>query len=332
MQPIGSTTSSIQNFTPASEKPFRVKEAVKDAFDTLEKTFMFTGFLGILTFAANPIGGALLMGGSLLGLAAIRVARAWEGTKGEVPEPVRNAMHQIQGLITEAFVFLGSSFLPDLTGKNPKTKEEIDPNETPILMIHGFSNSSSSWHYHRKRLKEAGHKNLFTINLGDPRLSIEEDYVKKVDEMVQEIKKLTGRNDIVFVAHSMGGLVAREWRQNYAIDTEVKDIVTLGTPHDGTRLAHLTLGLSKCGKEMLPGSPLIEKQQEIAATDTETNYLHIGSRADHVVIPEGSAYWGSAPNTEIVTLDATGHGGMLFSDTVGDILVSHLAHCLNTKN
>jgi triacylglycerol esterase/lipase EstA (alpha/beta hydrolase family) len=216
--------------------------------------------------------------------------------------------------------------------KNPKTKEEINPNETPILMIHGFSNSSSSWFYHHKRLKEAGHKNLFTINLGDPRLSIEEDYAKKVDEMVQEIKRLTGRNDIVLVGHSMGGLVAIEWRQNYAVGTEVKNIVTLGTPHDGTKMAHLTLGLSKCGKEMLPDSDLIKRQQEVAATDTETEYLRIRSRADHTIIPEHSAYWGSAPKTEIVTLDATGHGGMLFSDTVGDILVSHLAHCLNAKN
>lgn len=52
---------------------------------------------------------------------------------------------------------------------------------------------------------------------------------------IQEIKNQTKSNKVDIVAHSMGGLLAREYLEsdNYFLDDDVDQLITLGTPHNG---------------------------------------------------------------------------------------------------
>ena len=161
---------------------------------------------------------------------------------------------------------------------NDTTK--IDPTQPPILMIHGFLGRSSNMIYHRHSLvnrkpkpgsEEKKIKNIFTVDLGTPFHSIEE-YAKVVHTRVLEINKLTGRKDLIIVAHSMGGLVADAYKKLYATQDGITIIVriTMGTPLEGTPVAYLASLFSKAARQMKPSSDFI-KYRTMKSNDTFKN-------------------------------------------------------------
>src|SRR5690606_4658923 len=122
----------------------------------------------------------------------------------------------------------------------------------------------------------AGQRNIFTINLGSAFQDMD-SCADKVHEMVEEIKRRTGRSDLKIVGHSMGGLVAIHYKQKHPDDVEVKDIITLGTPLDGTRVA-VAAPFSPLAKQMREGSEFVQEKKALMAQDTTTRYLHLVSK------------------------------------------------------
>ncbi|WP_098038857.1 esterase/lipase family protein [Estrella lausannensis] len=309
--------------------PLRIKDIAHIAFYTLGALFAAAATISLIVsltvISAEAIAGTILTI-SLIGLGTLAGLKLWELATPHLPECLRRVANIIQILVTEVLGILSliALFPVDLTKSDPKTRDEINPEETPILMIHGFLGSSNNWVYHKSRLKAAGYQNVFSINLGNPLISIDE-YARRVDAKVKEIQELTGRKDIRLLTHSMGGLVARQWRYTMAQDTDVKEIVTLGTPLDGTYVAYGTLGLSSCGKEMFPGSDFVKQQQEWAAHDQTTDYYHIATKTDLIILPMDSAKRGGSPGDKLKvdTLDATGHVGYLFSDKAADLVIDY---------
>jgi triacylglycerol esterase/lipase EstA (alpha/beta hydrolase family) len=203
---------------------------------------------------------------------------------------------------------------------------DCDSSQTPILLIHGFCGSSNNWLYHIQRLREAGYKNIFTINLGSPFRSID-DYACRVKHMVAKIQGLLPEHPgIALVGHSMGGLVARHYRYTYA-DAQhenVQKIFTIGTPLDGTYLAYLASWISPAARQMEPGSSYVQQQQQFARCDDTTKYVHIGTNVDSIVVPGSSALKGGSQHIKTAVLDATGHVEYLFSDATADLLIDEL--------
>lgn len=59
-------------------------------------------------------------------------------------------------------------------------------------------------------------------------------------EKIDEIKALCGCDKVDLVAHSMGGLVARQYVQSDAYEDDVDQLIFLGTPHLGSPEAYVT--------------------------------------------------------------------------------------------
>jgi hypothetical protein len=75
------------------------------------------------------------------------------------------------------------------------------------------------------------------FGIGDYQLSIQkseriENYALRLKEIIDYIKITTGRNEINIVAHSMGGLVVREYLDLFGIES-IKKVVFVNTPHYG---------------------------------------------------------------------------------------------------
>lgn len=210
----------------------------------------------------------------------------------------------------------------DLEARNP-IHEECDPNQTPILMIHGFTGSSNNWLFHKHHLSKAGHRNIFTINLGSAFQDMD-SCADKVRDMVDLIKERTGRSDLKIVGHSMGGLVAIHYRQKYEDHVEVKDIVTLGAPLDGTRIAVIAQA-SPLARQMVHGSEFVYQLQKNMERDENTRYLHVVSNCDWFIWPSYSAGAGTAPKTKIIHLDRTGHVPFLFSKSTSQAIIEQLS-------
>lgn len=314
---------------------FRIKKVVTIAFYFLLAAFsvmaaagsFFLVGMGSLSVISAKICSLVVLV-SLIGLGVLLTLKVWQWIEPYAPNVVRLPLNYIQSFICGGIsaVVLAIIWPINLEKKNP-TARDCDKNQTPILMIHGFLGSSNNWIYHRYRLKNAGYKNLFSINLGSHFTSLTAS-AEKLRKMVKEVYKQTGRNDIVFLCHSRGGLVAREYNQHYASKdgVEVKKIITLGTPLRGTGIAKCTFGFVRSCKEMYPDSDIVKEQQKFVDCSSKTQYLHIASRSDHIICPTTNALPSIYnKNIRIKWLNSTGHISYLFSDAAADLIIQNLS-------
>ena len=59
-----------------------------------------------------------------------------------------------------------------------------------------------------------------------------ENYAIRLAEIVNDVKQRTGSNTVTIVAHSMGGLVAREYVALFG-EGSLNKLITINTPHQG---------------------------------------------------------------------------------------------------
>lgn len=200
--------------------------------------------------------------------------------------------------------------------------------EAPILLVHGYLHNSSGWIAQRRRLKKAGFKNIFTVDLGAiPNKSIA-DYGKILSQRVEKIQRLTGRKDIKLIGHSMGGVVSSYYALHLASEKniDVTDVITLNSPLRGTKMHFF--GPGTCARNMAFNCPFIKALSQKIKNSTKTRFFHIASSADFVVLP----YY-SALNTEkkihevkenMYVARGLGHMAALFSKKIIEIEIEYL--------
>ncbi|MBI4742553.1 MAG: alpha/beta fold hydrolase [Betaproteobacteria bacterium] len=175
----------------------------------------------------------------------------------------------------------------------------------PVLLIHGYGCSRGAWWWLRRRLERAGWQ-VATINLEPIYTSIDntlEPLARRIDAVLAE----TGAAQLILVGHSMGGLVARAYLHRFGAE-RVARLVTLGTPHGGSRLAHIAIGRN--GRQMEPGSDWLQAlPRPVVAPETVVIY----SPHDNYVMPQANLRLEGASHRPV---DAVGHLAMLFSPRV----------------
>ena len=116
--------------------------------------------------------------------------------------------------------------------------EKIDYTERfrPILLIHGFNSSFTTWNWMVQRLWADGFRNIFAMKIfsyttGLPRL------FEQLTHAIDQILSLLPNYDfLTIIGHSMGGMVSRYYlKQESEEDCKVRLCVTLGAPHYGIR-------------------------------------------------------------------------------------------------
>jgi triacylglycerol lipase len=88
------------------------------------------------------------------------------------------------------------------------------------------------------------------------------------------------------IGHSMGGLVARYYVQRLGGDAHVHTLVTLGTPHQGTRAARL-FPRGVC-QQLTPGSDVVKELTE-PAPGCQTRFVSFWSDNDALISPKQAA-------------------------------------------
>lgn len=238
----------------------------------------------------------------------------------KLPRPLEIVINIIHATITEvlALLVLSATYFVDLEKRDPK---EIINNQKPILLIHGLYHNSACWLYYRNILNKADVGPVFTINLGSPFNKIE-DHAEKVKEKVAEIQKQTGRKDIMLVGHSMGGLVASEFALRHADqETQVTDIVTIGTPLKGTPIAYM--GFGKDAKQLRHNCSYIKELSKSICEQNKIRYFHIGTETDELVVPYNSSLLLENKKAKHLKISNLGHIGIVFSDRIIDAVIDH---------
>lgn len=215
-------------------------------------------------------------------------------------------------MVFEAFA-VAASFLLRPFGYLTDQAVSIGPSQgRPILLIHGYLHDSSAWTFLKQAWSQSGLGPIYTLNLAHPFLSIR-DYGAQVAKKAEKIAQERGRNDLVLIGHSMGGLVASWYASKLAPPTKELQVITIGSPLHGTHVAAIAIGPN--GREMRRGSEFIEELQRGIDRCSQIDFYHIASMADQLILPGSSGKRGRDPNQEYI-LNDIGHLTLLFSPRV----------------
>lgn len=186
----------------------------------------------------------------------------------------------------------------------------------PVLLIHGYQCNRGFWWWIRPRLERAGWQ-VATHSLHPVFADIDE-YVEQVSQRIEDVCSATGAQRLILVGHSMGGLVARAYLRQ-AGPARVARLVTLGSPHHGSKLA--ILGIGRNARQMVPGNRWLDalnRAGAIPAMQTVSLY----SCQDNYVMPQDSPVIVEAKN---LPFSGIGHLEMAFSAWTAGVLLDELA-------
>lgn len=160
------------------------------------------------------------------------------------------------------------------------------PPRPPVLLVHGFMDNRSVFVLLRRHLARNGLQQVECLNYSP----LTRDIRKAAESLGRHVEDLcarTGREQIDVVGHSLGGLMARYYIQRLGGDARVRTLVTLGTPHSGTR-AVPPAGAHPLVRQMRPGSGVVEELRA-PAPGCRTRFVSFWSDLDEVMTPPETA-------------------------------------------
>ncbi len=174
----------------------------------------------------------------------------------------------------------------------------------PVLLLHGIGCNAAVWTTMRRYLEGEGLGPVYALSYGPPFAAIA-TFAPQVADKIAQIERDTGATQVVIVGHSMGGLVARTYLRIYG-GARVRRVVTLGTPHAGSRHAWLMSGASLA--QMRPGSAYLATLVTPDEREKGVPIVSLWSWHDSMVTPQTSSRldW-----TENIVLDGIAHNAML---------------------
>jgi triacylglycerol lipase len=174
-----------------------------------------------------------------------------------------------------------------------------------VVLVHGYFCNRGFWNDWLRRLHEQ--QVPFVAVTLEPIFGSISDSAPAIDAAVQRLSAATGFAPVI-VAHSMGGLVARQWWTEKAAGsgvssvTRVHHLITLGTPHAGTWLA--TLGMTTNARQMRIQSPWLQDLLTREPPEHRARTTCYFSSCDNIVFPAEHATLAGARN---VGLDGVAH-------------------------
>jgi len=193
-------------------------------------------------------------------------------------------------------------------------REQIDGAGRPVLLVHGFFCNAGIF---TRLLKDLSGRPARAINL-DPMYWSVDVGVERLKAEILKFSQAHAKQHIVLIAHSMGGVYAR-----YLLAREhslpVHGLLTLGSPHSGTRLAALLPG----GNERGPVRPKTRWLSESKLTRLAENFrlLAVLSWQDNIIVPQSSAIATDAPELEF---SGIGHVALLYHPRVRAAILATL--------
>ncbi|MDQ3618780.1 MAG: alpha/beta fold hydrolase [Actinomycetota bacterium] len=185
--------------------------------------------------------------------------------------------------------------------------DEVVENEIPVLLVHGYGGGPESMSVLERLLQEQDRRVVSVALPGSGRGDIVAS-ARALDEVIAA----EGTPWVDVVGFSAGGLVARTLVLQEGDDGNVRFLVSLGTPHHGTRLAGLATAFdpSLCARacwQMIPGSRFLRKLNSRGDEPPRASVTSIFSADDGVVNPPGSARLRWAQNIRIQDVCPNAH-------------------------
>ncbi|MFC0601130.1 lipase family alpha/beta hydrolase [Streptomyces palmae] len=209
-------------------------------------------------------------------------------------QPLRSSSALIRATAVDAAVLAGHLLLypTGLVEEHPCEELAVDEGvqepdggsapQPPVLLLHGFIDNRSVFVLLRRSLRHSARRQVEGINYSPFTCDIPAA-AALLGERVERACRRTGHDRVDLVGHSLGGLIARYYVQRLGGDRRVRTLVTLGTPHGGTRMAP-AFSPHPIVRQMRPGSAVIQELRQ-PAPGCRTRFVSFWSDADEAVSP-----------------------------------------------
>jgi len=181
----------------------------------------------------------------------------------------------------------------------------------PIVFVHGWSSSGSTWNTMASRFRADGWTTAQTVQWSYNTSQSNATTAQQLSTLVDQVRASTGSATVDLVSHSMGGLSTRYYVKNLGGGAKVDDFVSLAGPNHGTNTAFFCFQTS-C-REMWPGSSFLNNLNSGDETPSTPTYGTWWSPCDEVINPDSSVLLSGARNTQTACLS---HSGVKDSATV----------------
>jgi len=175
-----------------------------------------------------------------------------------------------------------------------------------VLLVHGYFCNRGLWNPWLLRLRARGVP-CIAVTM-EPAFGSIDEYAGILESACQRLRSATGVAPLV-VAHSMGGLAVRAWlnacapadapgdSSSGAAEAGVHRVLTIGSPHRGTFLAHF--GITRNAVQMRLGNAW---HTGLAGRETASHFARFTcfyGHCDNVVFPASTATLPGADNRHI---------------------------------
>lgn len=161
-----------------------------------------------------------------------------------------------------------------------------------VVFLHGFICNRGIWTPWMRDLEQQ--RRAFVAVTLEPVFGSIDAYAAQVASAVEKVTAATGMPPVL-ICHSMGGLAARAWLRTAADnDRRVHHIVTIGTPHHGTRLGGGSYPVN--AGQMGRHSAWLRELENSETTPRRSLFSCYYSNSDNIVFPASTATLEGADN------------------------------------
>lgn len=175
--------------------------------------------------------------------------------------------------------------------------------EMPVVLLHGVLCNAGVWVPLVRHLRRKGVRGVYSLSYGPPLASIDA-FADQLADKIGAIVAVTGARQVMIVAHSMGGLVARAYIRTHGTAMLAR-VLTIGAPHHGSMHAWFFPGTSLA--QIRPGNAWLAALNR-ERVDPSLRFVSLWSWHDSMVAPQTSS---ELPGAVDVALVGIGHNALL---------------------
>jgi triacylglycerol lipase len=176
----------------------------------------------------------------------------------------------------------------------------------PVLLVHGFNGSATSWHAMTAYLRAHGYlrSEIDAIDYDSDASNV--DTARRIAREATALRARTGAGRIDVVSHSMGAISSRYYLERLGGAAHVDAWVSLAGVNEGTVWAYGCYVLTPC-REMVPTSSVLRGLNHAFHPTATTRYGAWWSPCDEAIVPRANAELRGAHNVETACL---GHSAL----------------------
>jgi triacylglycerol lipase len=189
----------------------------------------------------------------------------------------------------------------------------------PIILVHGLYHNVSAWTLYRRWLQVAGFSNIYVMGYSSWNQTFH-PLLMKLEQLLAEVRERLPDKPPILIGHSLGGLLCRACVEFGGSSAKIAGVITLGTPHQGSKLAALRLG--KLAQSLIYRGPLIEALEK-GKTKADTPCVALYSPVDSMVLPNHALQTASAGWVHQET-GPISHVAMLYHRPTAALVIEYL--------